>query len=254
MEFDSQQQDLLMRITSPLYLNRNKSDKFLIDDRKCLVFFPVLKGVRYCQNLGISKKLAKSLSWIFGENADQLLKDDFSEYVFIEHSLFLLKEHFKMVLNYSHDIETKKKALKMLNKLNKAKTEISFNLERFLKAQEIILINGNNIYEQSLKEITDGYLETHCWIRYLFPQMRGLGKSDVTNYYGIKNREEAKAYISHPILKERLIEICKAVLNNKVSVYDIFGEDTMRIRACVLLFASVSDEPVFKQLIQKYCW
>ena len=58
----------------------------------------------------------------------------------------------------------------------------------------------------------------------------------------------------HPILRERLIEISEAVLNNEKSVYDIFGQDAIKVRACILLFASVSEIPVFKQLKSKHHW
>ena len=92
------------------------------------------------------------------------------------------------------------------------------------------------------------------WIWYVFPQMKGLGHSEISEFYGINGREEAKAYIEHPVLRERLVEICEAVLNSKTSVYDIFGQDTIKVRACILLFASVCDIPVFKQLKSKYRW
>ena len=72
--------------------------------------------------------------------------------------------------------------------------------------------------------------------------------------YDVYDREEAKAYIEHPILRERLVEICEAVLNSETSVYDIFGSDTIKVRSCILLFASVSDIPVFKQIKNKYRW
>ena len=127
-------------------------------------------------------------------------------------------------------------------------------LQRFLDAQDEKGIEEQmSNYQTALQEVQDGCKKTH-WIWYIFPQMKGLGISEKSQFYGIQGRDEAKAYISHPILKERLIEICKAVLNNKVSVYDIFGNDSIKVRSCVLLFASVSDEPVFKQLIEKYCW
>ena len=59
----------------------------------------------------------------------------------------------------------------------------------------------------------------------------------------------------HPILRERLVEATKAVLNNEKSVYEIFGQDTIKVRSCMLLFTSVAPEvPEFKQLIQKYNW
>ena len=84
--------------------------------------------------------------------------------------------------------------------------------------------------------------------------MKGLGKSELSQTYGIKGRGEAEAYIAHPILKQRLVEICEAVLTNKYSIYEIFGDDVIKVRSCILLFASVSDIPVFKQIKSKYCW
>lgn len=99
----------------------------------------------------------------------------------------------------------------------------------------------------------NGHKSGH-WIWYVFPQMKGLGKSEISQFYGINGREEAKAYIEHPVLRERLVEICEVVLNSETSVYDIFGSDTIKVRACVLLFASVCDIPVFKQLKSKYRW
>ena len=78
--------------------------------------------------------------------------------------------------------------------------------------------------------------------------------SEISQFYGINGREEAKSYIEHPILRERLIEISEAVLNNEKSVYEIFGQDAIKVRACILLFASVSEIPVFKQLKSKYHW
>ena len=89
---------------------------------------------------------------------------------------------------------------------------------------------------------------------YVFPQMKGLGHSEMAEFYGINGREEAKAYIEHPVLKERLVEICEAVLHNEHSTYDIFGADIIKFRACILLFASVSEIPVFKQIKSKYRW
>lgn len=84
--------------------------------------------------------------------------------------------------------------------------------------------------------------------------MKGLGKSEISQFYGVDGREEAKAYIAHPILRERLVEISEAVLNNEKSVYEIFGNDAIKVRSCILLFESVCDIPVFKQLKSKYRW
>lgn len=128
------------------------------------------------------------------------------------------------------------------------------SLERFITAQNSTTIYGNTKYEQSILELEDGYLKIHCWIRYLFPQMYGLGKSKVTNFYGIRGREEAKAYMEHPILSKRLIEATETILNNSKSAYDIFGYDVIKFRSCMLLFSTISENPVFKKVLEKYGW
>ena len=128
------------------------------------------------------------------------------------------------------------------------------DLQRFITAQEGKTIHGNTLYEQALIEIKEGQPDFECWVRYVYPQLKRKGTSKLTDFYGLNGREEAKAYIEHPVLRERLVEICEAVLNSETSVYDIFGQDTIKVRACILLFASVCDIPVFKQLKSKYRW
>ena len=76
----------------------------------------------------------------------------------------------------------------------------------------------------------------------------------MSQFYGLDGREEGKAYIENDTLRTRLVEISEAVLNNEKSVYEIFGNDAIKVRSCILLFASVSDIPVFKQLKSKYRW
>ena len=90
----------------------------------------------------------------------------------------------------------------------------------------------------------------------IFPQMAGIKgtHSRPALFYGINGRLEAYQYINHPILRKHLVEISEAVLNNKYSVYEIFGDDIIKVRSCMLLFATVSDEPIFKQVINKYHW
>ena len=139
----------------------------------------------------------------------------------------------------------------MEDRQNEAKNR---NLLRFVHAQDNGgIYDGTGTYAQALQEVKAGHKRGH-WIWYVFPQMKGLGKSEISEFYGINGREEAKAYIEHPILRERLVEICEAVLNSETSVYDIFGSDTIKVRSCILLFASVSDIPVFKQIKNKYRW
>ena len=128
------------------------------------------------------------------------------------------------------------------------------NLLRFVHAQDSGgIYEGTSTYAEALKEVKNGHKRGH-WIWYVFPQMKGLGRSEISQFYGINGREEAKAYIEHPILRDRLVEICEAVLNSETSVYDIFGSDTIKVRSCILLFASVCDIPVFKQIKSKYRW
>ena len=133
-------------------------------------------------------------------------------------------------------------------------------LKRFVNAHEG---NGRGVnaddrpssYCQALEEVKAGQKMTG-WIWYVFPQLKGIKgtHSAPALFYGIDGRREAFEYISHPILRNHLVEICEAVLNNAHTVYEIFGRDTMKVRACVRLFASVSDIPVFQQIINKYVW
>ena len=121
-------------------------------------------------------------------------------------------------------------------------------LQRFIEAQD-----KWNIYDKALEEVKNGKKKTH-WIWFIFPQLYGLGESEMSQFYGLDGREEAKAYIENDTLRTRLVEISEAVLNNEKSVYEIFGNDAIKVRSCILLFASVSDIPVFKQLKSKYRW
>ena len=129
-----------------------------------------------------------------------------------------------------------------------------FYLKRFLDAQDAGgFYDNTETYQTALQEIRNGHKQTH-WIWYVFPQMKGLGKSEISEYYGINGREEAYAYIDHPVLRERLVEITQAVLDSKKTVYEIFGADTIKVRDCMRLFASVSEIPVFRQMLVKYKW
>ena len=127
-------------------------------------------------------------------------------------------------------------------------------LERFVHAQDSGgLYDGTGTYAEALEEVRAGHKRGH-WMWYVFPQMKGLGRSEISEFYGIDGREEAYAYIAHPVLRARLVEITEAVLNNEHSAYSIFGADIIKFRACMLLFASVSDIPVFKQIVCKSRW
>jgi uncharacterized protein (DUF1810 family) len=103
--------------------------------------------------------------------------------------------------------------------INKAKQR---NLLRFLHAQDAGGIYDNTeTYQTALQEIRNGHKRTH-WIWYVFPQMKGLGHSEISHFYGINGREEAYAYIELPILRERLIEATQAIFDSDKTVYEIF--------------------------------
>ena len=122
----------------------------------------------------------------------------------------------------------------------------SYDLDRFVRAQA-------DDYDQALSELRHGKKRSH-WMWYIFPQIEGLGQSPMSQRYSIKSAAEARAYLDHPMLGPRLRE-CAAVVNNIVgrSAPQIFGSpDDMKLRSCVTLFARVSDDPVFEQLLQKY--
>jgi uncharacterized protein (DUF1810 family) len=108
-------------------------------------------------------------------------------------------------------------------------------------------------YERALAELRDGKKQSH-WMWYIFPQIEGLGSSPMSQRYSIKNAAEARAYLAHPILGPRLRE-CAAVVRDIVgrSALEVFGSpDDMKLRSCATLFAAVSDDGVFEQVLRRY--
>ncbi|MDZ4847868.1 MAG: DUF1810 domain-containing protein [Pirellulaceae bacterium] len=127
------------------------------------------------------------------------------------------------------------------------RTNDPFDLNRFLKAQEVI-------YEDAISELKAGKKRTH-WMWYIFPQFDGLGFSSTSRLYAIKSLAEAEAYLCHPVLGARLIECCEAVLHIEGrSAFEIFGSpDDLKLRSCATLFACVSPEgSIFAKLLSQY--
>jgi uncharacterized protein (DUF1810 family) len=121
-----------------------------------------------------------------------------------------------------------------------------YDLDRFVRAQA-------EDYDRALSELRNGKKQSH-WMWYIFPQIAGLGHSPMSQRYSIRSAAEARAYLDHPVLGPRLRE-CAAVVNGIVgrAVLEIFGSpDDQKLRSCVTLFASVSDDAIFEQLLQKY--
>lgn len=109
-------------------------------------------------------------------------------------------------------------------------------------------------YTDALSEIRQGQKRSH-WMWYIFPQLRGLGASQMAHEFGITSEREAVAYLQHEILGPRLLEISQAALEVEGrTALQIFGDpDCMKLRSCATLFAEVSPaDSVFHQLLQKY--
>lgn len=120
-------------------------------------------------------------------------------------------------------------------------------LERFVEAQEYS-------YQNALAEIRKGRKVSH-WMWYIFPQLKELGKSSTALYYGIDSMEEAKAYIQHPLLGKRLLEISGVLVElDKTDAVEIFGSiDAKKLRSCMTLFhLAAPEEPVFTEVLNQY--
>lgn len=122
------------------------------------------------------------------------------------------------------------------------------DLERFQQAQR-------QMYSQALGEIQAGEKRSH-WMWFIFPQLRGLGRSEYAWFYGIEDLAEARRFLADPYLGANLGEICQALL--KLETCDpvaVFGRtDAMKLRSSMTLFAVAAGEgqTVFRQVLDKY--
>ena len=123
-----------------------------------------------------------------------------------------------------------------------------YNLRRFVDAQQAV-------YETVCRELRQGRKEGH-WMWFIFPQVKGLGHSEMARKFAISSRDEAKAYLAHPVLGPRLRECSRIVadLEGK-SVEDIFGyPDDMKFRSSMTLFCQATpDNEPFQRALDKYC-
>jgi uncharacterized protein (DUF1810 family) len=122
-----------------------------------------------------------------------------------------------------------------------------FDLARFTTAQE-------GVYTRALAEIRAGDKRSH-WMWFIFPQIDGLGVSSTAKHYAIKSAEEARQYLSHPVLGPRLLECAEAVLAVEGrSASEIFGSpDDLKLNSCMTLFESVAGrDTVFGRVLDKY--
>ena len=118
-----------------------------------------------------------------------------------------------------------------------------YNLLRFVEAQE-----AYGIYDIAVSELERGRKRSH-WIWFVFPQMKGLGYSYNSNFYGITCREETEAYLENKILNERLRKVCRILLEQVRggrSVHQILGGiDSYKVKSCLTLFDAVLPNDIF---------
>ncbi|MHB8209661.1 DUF1810 domain-containing protein [Mucilaginibacter sp.] len=121
------------------------------------------------------------------------------------------------------------------------------NLDRFLKAQE-------TDYAIALSEMKNGRKGSH-WMWYIFPQIQGLGFSETSKYYALNNIAEAQSFLNYPVLGNRLVAICQALLDLQESnANEIFGSpDDVKLKSSMTLFAVLSKtDPVFQSVLDKF--
>jgi len=120
-------------------------------------------------------------------------------------------------------------------------------LYRFIEAQE-------NSFDEALAEIKAGRKKSH-WMWYIFPQILGLGQSEMSKFYAIQNIREAVSYLQHPVLGKRLIlichELCKQGTNKANAIFG--GPDDLKLKSSMTLFSSLTKtDAVFEQVLAKF--
>ncbi|HET9336623.1 MAG TPA: DUF1810 domain-containing protein [Sphingomicrobium sp.] len=125
-----------------------------------------------------------------------------------------------------------------------------FNLERFVAAQ------SGGVFDQALAELHAGRKRSH-WMWFIFPQARDLGRSPTAKFYGLSGVEEARAYADHPLLGDRLLQCCRAILPHLRTepAEAILGAiDALKLRSSMEIFSdAVPDELLFPEVAAAIC-
>src|SRR4051794_15123903 len=123
-----------------------------------------------------------------------------------------------------------------------------FDLGRFVEAQDI-----GGTYEQAFAELRAGRKRSH-WMWFVFPQLAGLGRSATAQRYAIASLEEARAYLAHPVLGERLRECARLMAEMAETPRAVLGSmDAMKLRSSMTLFAwAAPEEPVFTEVLDRH--
>ncbi|WP_304641558.1 DUF1810 domain-containing protein [Pseudomonas sp.] len=121
------------------------------------------------------------------------------------------------------------------------------DLQRFLSAQD-------GVFDKALAELQAGHKTSH-WMWFIFPQLAGLGRSQIAQFYALNDADEARAYLAHPVLGPRLQTCATALLRwDGRSATDILGSpDDLKLRSSMTLFAAVApDNPVFARVLEVF--
>lgn len=124
--------------------------------------------------------------------------------------------------------------------------EDPFDLTRFVCAQQ-------HTFAAALDEIRGGRKRSH-WMWYVFPQIAGLGRSAMAQRYAIQSAEEARAFVAHPLLGQRL-RACMAALEAlpPISAEAVFGDvDAIKLRSSLTLFSEATQDPVFAEALDRW--
>ena len=133
---------------------------------------------------------------------------------------------------------------------------MQFDLERFYSAQNSDNLHYNysiTNYDSAIKELKSGKKESH-WIWYIFPQLKGLGNSYKSNFYGISGIEEATEYLAHPLLSERLFNCTQIILEMNDDLFNVMHNDEKKVHACMTLFSRANNHhsDLFDKVIEKH--
>jgi uncharacterized protein (DUF1810 family) len=122
-----------------------------------------------------------------------------------------------------------------------------YDLERFVDAQD-------GTYHGALAELRAGRKTGH-WIWFVFPQITGLGRSEMSRHYAIASLDEARAYLAHPVLGSRLRECAAALLGTTgPSADEVLGSiDAVKVRSSMTLFLRAApEEPLFREVLDRF--
>ena len=123
---------------------------------------------------------------------------------------------------------------------------MKYNTDRFIEVHELY-------YPVALAEIKDGHKRSH-WMWYIFPQLKGLGHSSKSEYYGLSCIEEVKEYMSNEYLRNNTLKICNELLKLNDDIDNIFGyPDNLKLKSSMTLFEySLPNEKIFRDIIDKF--